>query len=115
MGTTVTIVEGDTAGDIEITLSAADGPKGLSGATVHAYLKDLATNVAVNAACTIVDEAAIVGHADRGKVNIPAASRAAWVAGDYALEVKVTYSGGAIDWWPTDHFAGIEIRARRTA
>jgi hypothetical protein len=110
MSRTIVLVEGDTAKDIAFVLSNADGPQDLTGATVRAFLKvpDSATP-ALEAACTIVTPLAGAGI-------IPAALRdASWVAGEYQIEWRVTYAGGAIDWFPSEEQTAVIIRERRTA
>jgi len=108
MSSKITLVVGDTAKPIRATLSNADGPQNLTGATVELHLKDPATNAAaIVAACTVVG-------ALTGDVETPGSVRAAWPVGDYQAEYRVAYADGSVDVFPSESSVAVVIRARRT-
>jgi hypothetical protein len=95
-------VYGDTAGPITATLQTDGAVQNLTGATVQALVRNVATNVVSTVSCTVV------APATSGVVEIPAATRAAWAAGSYALRFRVTYSNATVDIFPSD---GVEPTA----
>lgn len=77
----IEIVEGDTAGPILVTLSNADGPQVLTGATLTVQAREQTTRALLTIEnVTIVDE-------DLGTAEIPGSARAAIPAGRYDLRV----------------------------
>lgn len=94
MAKTITLIQPDSAEAIEETLSNADGVQDLTGATVVALLRENTTGALIEVACTVTDAAA-------GVVEIPAAARADWPAGEYSVRWKVTYADTTVDVFPT--------------
>ncbi len=113
MSRTMIIPIGDTARDLVFFLEDADGPCDLNGVTPHLYLRHRETGVEYDAAATAVNPTAPIGHAERGQCVVPAAVRAAWLAGEYDVEVEGLYSGGALDIFPTSDHVALMMRARR--
>lgn len=75
------IVEGDTAGPLQVTLSNADGPQALAGATLTLQAREQTTGALITIEdVTILDE-------DAGTAEIPGAARAGIPAGRYDLRV----------------------------
>jgi hypothetical protein len=95
-------VYGDTAGPITATLETSGVPQNLTGASVDALVRNMATGAIVTVFCSIV------APATSGVVEISAATRGAWAAGSYAIRFRVTYSNGTIDIFPSN---GIEPTA----
>lgn len=94
MVTGLSWVYGDDAGDITALLNTDGGPQSLAGATVVAQVRNLATGVTT--------EVAASAGVDPGTVVISGAQRATWPVGSHALRFRVTYSGGAVDIFPSD-------------
>lgn len=109
-----TAPEGDTARDLEFVLEDANGPADMNGVTPHLYLRHRTTGAELDAAATVVNPSAPVGDPDRGRCRVPGALRAAWLSGEYDVELEALYSGGARDVWPTSEHAMVIIRPRRT-
>lgn len=104
----LTLVEGDTAKPIVATLSNADGPQDLRGATVVLKMtKRKDSTVTESADCDLAD-------AENGVVSIPGTLREAWASGEYYAEFEVTYSDTTKDVWPSAAPALIFIRPRKT-
>ncbi|MHB1297308.1 MAG: hypothetical protein ACYC0B_02165 [Gemmatimonadaceae bacterium] len=104
MSKTITLIAGDTAEPIEETLSNAAGPQNLTGATVRAQLRENETGAVIEVDCDVTDAA-------NGVVEIPAAARATWPAGEYLVRWHVTYADTSKDVFPVPSTNTIRIAA----
>jgi hypothetical protein len=105
MAKTITLVQGDTAGDIEIPfLENADGPLALTGGeTVTAQIREITSGQVIAVTTQVVAP----------MVKLPAAQRSAWPAGTWELRLFVTYLGSPapVDVFPSQDKRIIEILA----
>jgi hypothetical protein len=96
MAEQVVWVYGDTAGPITATIETDGQAQNLTGASVDALIRNIATGALLTVSCTIVSPA------DKGVVQITAANRATLASGSYAIRFRVTYSNGTIDIFPSN-------------
>lgn len=104
MAKTITLIKGDTGKAIEAVLSNADGAQDLTGATVTVELRNVLGAALLTAACTVTD-------AETGTVEIPAAARANWPAGEYHVRWHVTFADETKDIFPTEDTNTITLEA----
>jgi hypothetical protein len=92
MSQSVSLVAGNTTPPLSVTLSNADGPQDLSGASVAARLVNASTGAVVVLACVILSALA-------GQIVV-APPVTGWPLGIHYIEYDVTYGSGAFQTFP---------------
>lgn len=106
---TYTVKRGDTAPVVTDTLTDSAGAAvSLTGATVkfHMATWDLATVVIANGTVTKVGGGALDAT---GQVQYQWQAADTLLRGVYKAEWQVTFSGGAVETWPNDGYAVVDV------
>jgi hypothetical protein len=100
------LVAGNTAPNLSVTLTDADGAKDLTGATVSARLTERSTSAVHALDCEIVDPPT------DGNISVPPPEDG-WPAGEFTIEYDVTFADESEQTWPSDLEDADLLRIRR--